>query len=92
VQEILAKNPRVLKDPSPVVGLAGLGDSCINIAIKPWTSVPDFNAASVEITQAVVEVFRDKKIEMPFPQHEVRLLNGAIPVHNAASASSTRSM
>src|SRR5882762_9551066 len=41
VHEVLAKNPRLLKEPAPAVGISALGDSCVNIAIKPWSSVAD---------------------------------------------------
>jgi small-conductance mechanosensitive channel len=32
--------------------------------------------AGLEINQAILEQFRAKSIEIPFPQREVRLLNG----------------
>jgi small conductance mechanosensitive channel len=73
---VLAQNPRVLKDPAPGVGVAMLSDSSINLAIKPWTKVEDYNPATAEINQAIVEAFRASKIEIPFPQREVRMLNG----------------
>src|SRR5437667_6695143 len=41
VREILSRNPRVLKDPTPAVGVTTLGDSSINIAVKPWVSIGD---------------------------------------------------
>jgi small conductance mechanosensitive channel len=75
VQEIVNSNPRVLKTPKPVVGIADLGGSSINIAVKPWTAVPDFNPAQAEIYEAIIAHFRTRKIEIPFPQREVRLLN-----------------
>jgi small conductance mechanosensitive channel len=74
---VLAQNPRVLKDPEPGVGVALLADSSINLAIKPWTKVEDFALAVAEINQAIAESFRANKIEIPFPQREVRMLNNA---------------
>ncbi len=75
VRAVLAQNARVLKDPAPGVGIALLADSSINIAIRPWAKLSDFGAAGTEINQAIVEAFRANKIEIPFPQREVRLLN-----------------
>jgi small conductance mechanosensitive channel len=72
---VLAQNSRVLKDPEPGVGVAVLADSSINLAIKPWTKVEDYNVAVGEINQAIAESFRASKIEIPFPQREVRMLN-----------------
>lgn len=77
VNEVLGLNPRVLKDPTPVVRVSFLADSSINIVIKPWVNVPDFGLVSGEVNKAIVEEFRSRKISIPFPQHEVRLLNPA---------------
>lgn len=77
VKDILARNPRVLKNLEPVVGTSELGDSAVSITIRPWVSVPDYGPASAEINLAVLERFRAARIEIPFPQREVRLLNSA---------------
>lgn len=77
VNRVLLGNSRVLQDPAPVVRVAMLADSSINIVIRPWVSVPDFGVASGEINKAVVEAFRADGISIPFPQREVRLLNQA---------------
>jgi small conductance mechanosensitive channel len=74
VREILAANPRVLKDPAPFVGISALGDFSIQITIKPWTKVTDYNPAQVEIYEAIINQFRANKIEIPFPQREVRMI------------------
>src|SRR5207249_7867807 len=55
VREILGQNARVLKDPAPAIGVATLGDSSVNLAIKPWVGVADFGPATVEINQAILE-------------------------------------
>jgi small conductance mechanosensitive channel len=77
VHEVLNLNARVLKDPAPVVRVSYLADSSISIAIKPWVNVPDYGPVSGEITKALVEEFRARRITIPFPQREVRLLNSA---------------
>ncbi|MBI1395093.1 MAG: mechanosensitive ion channel [Betaproteobacteria bacterium] len=74
IREILDANDHVLRDPAPDVRVELLADSSINIAIKPWVAVPDYNAACGEINQAVAERFRERGIVIPFPQREVRLL------------------
>jgi len=77
VRRVLGTNPRVLKEPAPVVGVTMLADSSINIAVKPWVKVDDFVFAQAEINQAVAEQLRAANISIPFPQREVRLLNNA---------------
>ena len=77
VEGILRANPRVLPDPAPKVGVARLSDSSVTLAIKPWTAVPDYVAATAEINRAVLETFRARGIGIPFPQREIRLLPAA---------------
>jgi len=84
VREILAANARVLKQPEAVVGVTALGDSSVTIAVKPWVAVNNFFDAGAEINQAILEQFRMRRIEMPFPQREVRLLNGSNMVDSGA--------
>jgi small conductance mechanosensitive channel len=75
VRRVLSANPRVLKEPAPVVGVTMLADSSINIAIKPWVKVDDFVFAQAEVNQAIAEELRAANISIPFPQRKVRLLN-----------------
>jgi small conductance mechanosensitive channel len=75
VRRMLAANPRVLKEPVPIVGVTMLADSSINIAVKPWVKVDDYVMAQAEINQAVAEHLRAADISIPFPQREVRMLN-----------------
>jgi len=75
VRAILASNPRVLKDPTPNVGITALGNSSITISIQPWVKVPDYGAVQLELYEAIVAKFRANNIDIPFPQREVRLLN-----------------
>ena len=75
INEVLQANPRVLKEPAPVIQTIMLADSSVNIGIKPWVTVPDFVDAGGEINKAVVETFRMRSIVIPFPQREVRMLS-----------------
>jgi small conductance mechanosensitive channel len=65
VQDVLAANSRVLRDPAPQVAAVALGDYAISIAIKPWVTVPDYAAAAGEINPAVVEAFRLRGVQIP---------------------------
>ena len=77
IKEVLSGNSRVLKELAPGLGIKALADSSINIAVKPWTTVNDFGPAGAEINQAIVERFRAAGISIPFPQREIRVLNGS---------------
>ncbi len=73
IGEILRANPRVLRDPAQVIGVARLAESSVRLNVNPWVSVPDYVAAVSEINRAILETFRARNIAMPFPQLEVRM-------------------
>jgi small conductance mechanosensitive channel len=75
ISTVLEENPRVLRDPAPIVQTLLLGDSSVNIGIRPWVAVTDYRAAMGEINQSVLEIFRARGIVLPFPQREVRLID-----------------
>jgi small conductance mechanosensitive channel len=77
LRQIVSANPRVLKTPEAGIGVSSLADSSINIAVKPWVSVADYGPAGAEIYQSIIDAFRAQKIEIPFPQREVRMLSNA---------------
>jgi small conductance mechanosensitive channel len=76
VDDVLRQNPRILMDPKPFVQVMRLADSSVEIAVKPWVSVDDLGPATGEINKSIVEAFRARKLVIPFPQREVRILQG----------------
>ena len=78
IRDILKANPRVMKEITPGIGIAELGNSTINISITPWVSMENYGAAQSELYKTIVERFRDLKIDLPFPQREIRLLNPGV--------------
>jgi small conductance mechanosensitive channel len=77
IHDLLTAHPKILQQPEPVIRVLTLADSSVNIAIRPWTTVDDYYDTSSDITQAVLESFRERGIHIPFPQREVRLLSPA---------------
>ncbi|MDQ6735331.1 MAG: mechanosensitive ion channel [Nitrospirota bacterium] len=73
-KDLLERNSRVLKEPLASVLVSQLGDSAITISVQPWVRVADYMVATGELNQAIIEQFRAAQIAIPFPQHEVRLL------------------
>jgi small conductance mechanosensitive channel len=78
IDEVLKANPRVLRDPAPVIHAALTDGTNLSITTMPWVQVPDYAAAAGEVSKAVVEAFRGRGIVIPLPQREVRLI-GARP-------------
>ena len=74
-KEIVAANPRVLKEPAPLIGISA--DSSVTLSIQPWVTVADMISARADLYQAIVERFRASKINIPFSVREVRLLGAS---------------
>lgn len=75
IEGVVQSNVRVLKDVTPVIGVASVADSVIQISVGPWVAVDDYGPATAEITRATLEALRARQIRVPPPQREVRLLN-----------------
>jgi len=74
IKTILDQNPKVLKNPAPIVGVSDLADSSVVISVMPWVAVPDYFVAQTEVNQAIIEQFAQQKISIPFPRREIRLI------------------
>lgn len=73
IQEILDAEPRILKDPATFIGLGEMADSSINITTRAWTKTPDYWGVYFDVNQKIFETFKEKNIEIPFPQMDVQL-------------------
>lgn len=71
VHGILEAEPRVLKEPAPVVIVLALADSSVNLAVRPWVNSGDVFATQGALLQAIKERFDQEGISIPFPQREV---------------------
>lgn len=67
VREIVANHPHILKDPAPSIGISTLGHPAVTIAIEPWTGVAHYASAQGELNKAIIERFREARIEFPGP-------------------------
>ena len=75
IDEVLKANPRVLRDPAPLIQARLSEGASISIGVMPWVTVPDYGPAGAELSKTLIDAFRRHGIAMPVPQHEVRLLN-----------------
>jgi len=71
INSILKKDPRILKDPLPQVIVKDLGDSSVNIGVRPAVKKEDYWAVKFDLTRKIKEEFDKKGISIPFPQRDV---------------------
>src|SRR5262245_51754532 len=73
--EAAKAHPDVLAEPAPLALFAGFGDSALQFQVWAWTSrLSRFGLIKSEVGMAVYAALREAGLSIPFPQHEVRLL------------------
>lgn len=84
IQDAINAEPRFLKDPAPLVAVAELGESSINIWVRPWVKRTDFLDAKLKFIKTVKEQFDANGISIPFPQRDVHLFTADTPAKRVA--------
>jgi small-conductance mechanosensitive channel len=80
--------PDVLPDPKPSVQFLSFGDSALNFRLLVWTEKPRLHPKiRSAINYRISQLFREAKIEIPFPQREFRLRGGALQIESSDSDS-----
>jgi potassium-dependent mechanosensitive channel len=68
----------VLKDPQPKVQFLKFGDWSLDFRLLVWTNRPRLHTQiRSDINYRIEKLFREARIEIPFPQTELRLRDGA---------------
>jgi len=73
LERVLGEEPRILPEPAPFIGVCELGDSSVNIAVRPWVKGSDYWATRCELLDKVKREFDSNGISIPFPQRDVHL-------------------
>lgn len=73
--EAASETDRVLQDPRPNCLLVGFGDSSVDLELRFWIEDPEQGVANVSslVLLAVWHKFKEKGIEIPFPQRDLHL-------------------
>lgn len=65
---------KVLDDPAPVIRVHQLGDSSVDLIVRPWVKTEDYWEVLWDLTEAVKRTFDEEGISIPFPQRDVHLI------------------
>ena len=74
IKQALQAENRVLDEPTATIGVAELGDSSINIAVRPWVNTSDYLPTLYALNETIKEKFDEAGISMPYPQTDVHLI------------------
>jgi small conductance mechanosensitive channel len=73
IRSVLDAEDRVLKDPEYVVAVSELGDSSVNLVVRPWCKVPDYWGLRFDLTRTLKERLEAAGCSIPYPQQDVHL-------------------
>lgn len=68
IEELLAKDARILLDPAPFIALHTLASSSVNVTVRVWVKSEDYWTVYYEINKTVYATFNEKGVSFPFPQ------------------------
>ncbi len=73
LKSILDADERVLDDPAPVIRVGALGDSSVDLQVRPWVRTEDYWPARTELLEVIKVKLDDAGISIPFPQRDVHM-------------------
>lgn len=71
ILEAMHNNQYVMKDPAPSVNVLELGDSSVNLAVRPWATPENYWDAYFGVTEDAKVALDKAGIDIPFPQRVV---------------------
>lgn len=71
--EAVKTHPRILKYPAPTCLMMGFGSSSVDYELRVWINDPANGVSNVksDIYHKIWDLFKEHKIEIPFPQQDV---------------------
>ena len=73
VEKIMADDQRILKDPAAAVMVADLGESSVDLAIRPWVKTADYWAVRADLLEGIKACFDESGISIPYPQRDLHM-------------------
>ena len=76
--DIARRHPRVQKEPEPTAQVLQLAESGVDLELGFWIADPERGSQNVrsDISLDLLSEFKARGIEIPYPQREVRMLQG----------------
>ena len=73
LEELVAADSRILKDPACVINVHELADSSVNFVCRPWVKTADYWDVHWDLTEKVKKRFDQEGISIPYPQQDVHV-------------------
>ena len=74
ILSVITADARTLNEPAPFVAVGGLSDSSVDIIVRVWVPTEEYWNVYYDMHQRVYETFNEQKINFPYPQQTVHLV------------------
>ena len=73
MEDVLAKDERILKDKATQISVVELADSSVNFVVRPWAKVSDYWGVYMDAMENIKKAFDEQGISIPYPQQDVHM-------------------
>jgi small conductance mechanosensitive channel len=80
IEQVLAADERILKDPQWTVAVSALADSSVNFVVRPWVKSSDYWAVYFDTTSKIKLALDRNGVTIPYPQRDVHIKAGTLKV------------
>ena len=77
IEDIIKNDERLLADPAPTIMVLELGESSVDIAVRPWVNSADYWPVRADLLQSIKETFDKEGISIPYPQRDLHMIPSA---------------
>lgn len=76
IQGVLSQDARILDNPVPTMLLTELGESSVNIAVRPWVQCDDYWAVRSDLLENIKRALEHAGLSIPYPQRGLHIVSG----------------
>lgn len=73
LNQFALEDVRIESDPAPYIGLALLNTSSVDLTLRVWTHVDNYNEVFFDMNEKVYREFKQLGLNFPFPQMDVHV-------------------
>jgi small conductance mechanosensitive channel len=76
IRELVEADERILAEPACQIVVAELGESSVDINVRPWVDTDNYWPVKFDLTEKIKTRFDEVGISIPFPQRDIHIVAG----------------
>ncbi|MEE8543950.1 MAG: mechanosensitive ion channel domain-containing protein [Gammaproteobacteria bacterium] len=74
IQGVLGQDDRILDQPPPVMLVVELGESSVDIAVRPWVNSADYSQVRSDLLEHIKRALEAAGLSIPYPQRDLHIV------------------